>query len=320
MLAGGTNLLDLMEGGIGMPRQIVDITRIAELDAIELAPDGGARLGALVRTLDLSRHPAFAERFPSVAEALRSGPSAQLRNATTVGGNLLQRTRCLYFYDAARACNKRAAGAGCDASNSFGRLHAILGASPACIATNPSDLCVPLAALDAVVEIQGTDGARDVPLAAFHRQPGDAPEHDTVLEPGELVVAVRLPADAVRFAAHSRYVKFRDRSANATAIVSVAAALALAVDGTIAEARLAFGGVAHKPWRVRSAEALLAGRLPGDAVFADAAGHALRDTERIEQSRLKVDLARRSAVLTLALAAAGSIAAPPVPQDERPQD
>lgn len=312
VLAGGTNLLDLMEGGIGAPRQIVDITRIPELDRIELQPDGQTRIGALVRTTDLSGHPGFAERFPSVAEAVLGSPSTQLRDAATVGGNLLQRTRCLYFYDAARACNKREAGAGCDASLGFGRLHAILGANPACIATNPSDLCVPLAALGALVEIHGAGGRRDVALTALHRQPGDAPEHDTVLEPGELVVALRLPANAARFAAHSRYLKFRDRTNDGTASVSVAASLTLAPDGTIAEARLAFGGVAHKPWRVPQAEALLVGRTPSDAAFAEAADCALADADRPETGRPKVDLARRAAMRTLALAASG---AAPRPQD-----
>src|SRR5215468_929419 len=206
-LAAGTNLLDLMKGGISAPTRLVDVTHLPGLDRIEDLPDGSVRIGALVRNADLAYHGDFARRFPAIAEALLSGASGQLRNAASVGGNLLQRTRCGYFYDTASRCNKRAAGSGCDARGGDNRLHAILGWSESCIATHPSDFCVPLAAFDAVVEIEGKNGRREVALEALHRLPGDAPEHDSVLAPGELIVAVRLPTSARAFARHSRYLK-----------------------------------------------------------------------------------------------------------------
>src|ERR1700674_5115305 len=224
-LAAGTNLLDLMKGGITRPSRLVDVTRLPGLDRIENLPDGGMRIGTLVRNADLAHDPDFARSYPAVAEALLSGASAQLRNAATVGGNLLQRTRCAYFYDTASACNKRQPGAGCDARDGENRLHAVLGWSEACIATHPSDFCVPLVALDAVVEIEGRNGRREIPLDAFHRLPGDAPERESVLEPGEMIVAVRLPAAAAHFASHSRYLKVRERTSFAFAVVSAAAAL-----------------------------------------------------------------------------------------------
>ncbi len=252
-LAGGTNLLDLMKGGITQPRRLVDVNHLPGLDAIEQRADGSVRIGARVRNSDLAHDATFARRFPAVAEALLSGASAQLRNAATVGGNLLQRTRCAYFYDTASACNKRQPGAGCEARGGDTRLHAVLGYSDSCIATNPSDFCVPLVALDAMVEIAGKTGQREVPLEDFHRLPGDTPEHESVLEPGELIVAVRLPAEAAQFAAHARYLKVRERTSYAFAVVSAAAALRIE-SGTIAEARIALGGVALKPWRARAAE------------------------------------------------------------------
>src|ERR1700681_4002638 len=224
-LAAGTNLLDLMKGGITRPSRLVDISHLPGLDHIEDLADGGVRIGALVRNADLAHDSDFARRFPAVAEALLSGASAQLRNAATVGGNLLQRTRCPYFYDVASACNKRQPGAGCEARGGDTRLHAVLGWSESCIATNPSDFCVPLVALDAVVEIEGTVERREVPLESFHRLPGDSPERESVLEPGELIVAVRLPAEAAAFSAHARYLKVRERTSYAFAIVSAAAAL-----------------------------------------------------------------------------------------------
>jgi len=206
------------------------------------------RIGSRVRNADLAHDPAFARRFPAVAEALLSGASAQLRNAATVGGNLLQRTRCAYFYDIASACNKRQPGAGCEARGGDTRLHAVLGWSESCIATNPSDFCVPLVAFDAVVEIVGPNGQRDVLLESFHRLPGDTPERDSLLEPGELIVAVRLPAEAAAFSAHARYLKVRERTSYAFAVVSAAAALRIE-SGKIAEARIALGDVAMKAWR-----------------------------------------------------------------------
>jgi xanthine dehydrogenase YagS FAD-binding subunit len=226
-LAAGTNLLDLMKGGISRPTRLVDVNRLTGLDRIEHLPDGGVRIGALVRNADLAYDPAFAQRFPAVAEALLSGASAQLRNAATAGGNLLQRTRCPYFYDTASACNKRQPGSGCDALGGENRLHAVLGWSESCIATNPSDFCVPLAAFDAIVEIEGRGGRREVPVTEFHRLPGDAPQIETVLEPGDLIVALRLPAEAAGFAGNARYLKVRERTSYAFAVVSAAAALRL---------------------------------------------------------------------------------------------
>src|SRR4030088_1619186 len=265
-LASGTNLLDLMKAGIARPSRLVDITRLPGLARVERLADGGLRIGTLVRNADLAHDPDFATCYPAIAEALLSGASAQLRNAATVGGNLLQRTRCGYFYEVASACNKREPGAGCDAHGGDNRLHAVLGWSDACIATHPSDFCVPLVALDAVVEIEGKTGRREIPLETFHRLPGDAPERENVLEPGEMIVAVRLPAEAANFAAHARYLKVRERTSYAFAVVSAAAALRVE-DETIAEARVALGGVAMKPWRAREAELILAGARAGGALF-----------------------------------------------------
>ena len=304
-LAAGTNLLDLMKDGIVRPDRLVDVTRLPGLDRIEMQPDGSARIGALVRNADLAYHPAFSRRFPSVAEALLSGASAQLRNAATVGGNLLQRTRCPYFYDTASACNKRAPGTGCDAREGDNRLHAILGWSERCIATHPSDFCVPLAALGATVEIEGVAGRREIPLEALHRLPGDAPERDTTLEPGELIVAVKLPAAAAEFAPYTRYLKVRERTSYAFAVVSAAAALRLD-RGTITEARLALGGVAAKPWRAQEAEALLAGARADASVFRRAADAALAAATPSGENAFKIELARRVVARALELAAAGT--------------
>src|ERR1700736_1323167 len=219
-LAAGTNLLDLMKGGITRPSRLVDMSRLPGLDQIEELSDGSVRIGALVRNADLARDQTFARRFPAVAEALLSGASAQLRNAATVGGNLMQRTRCAYFYDPASACNKRHPGAGCGARGGENRLHAVLGWSESCIATHPSDFCVPLTALDAVVEIEGRGGRREVALEAFHLLPGDSPERESVLEPGDLIVAIRVPAEARAFSAHTRYLKVRERTSYAFAVAS----------------------------------------------------------------------------------------------------
>jgi xanthine dehydrogenase YagS FAD-binding subunit len=304
-LAAGTNLMDLMKGGITRPGQLVDISRLPGLDRIEQLSDGGVRIGALVRNADLAHDADFSRRFPAVAEALLSGASAQLRNAATAGGNLLQRTRCAYFYDTASACNKRDTGAGCDAMGGENRTHAILGWTEHCIATHPSDFCVPLAALDAVVEIAGPAGRRDVPLETFHLLPGTTPERETVLESGELITAVRLPPDAANFAANARYLKIRERTSYAFAVVSAAAALRLD-GGTIAEARIALGGVALKPWRARAAEAVLANVRPGSAAFRQAAEAALADARPSGANAFKIELARRIVVRALTLAAAGT--------------
>jgi xanthine dehydrogenase YagS FAD-binding subunit len=297
--------MDLMKGSVMRPRYLVDISRLPGLDRIEQLDDGGVRIGALVRNADLAYDTDFAQRFPAVAEALLSGASAQLRNVATVGGNLLQRTRCAYFYDTGSACNKRDPGAGCDAVGGENRLHAILGWSEHCIATNPSDFCVPLTALDAVVEVQGPAGQRDVPLDSFHLLPGFTPERETMLEPGELIIAVRLPPEAAGFAAHARYLKIRERTSYAFAVVSAAAALRLE-DGLIAEARIALGGVALKPWRSRTAEAALAGARPDQAAFHLAAQAALADAKPSGDNEFKIELGRRIIVRALTLAAAGT--------------
>jgi xanthine dehydrogenase YagS FAD-binding subunit len=304
-LAAGTNLLDLMKGGVSRPVRLVDITRVPELDRIDALPDGGLRIGALVRNSDLAHDPNFARRYPAIAEALLSGASGQLRNAATTAGNVMQRTRCPYFYDVAAACNKRDPGAGCDARGGETRLHAILGWSQHCVATHPSDFCVPLVALDAVVEIEGASGRREVPLETFHRLPGDTPDRETVLEPGELIVAVRLPPEAAAFAGHARYLKLRERSSYAFALVSAAAMLRL--DGErIAEARIALGGVALKPWRARAAERTLAGRACDGAAFQAAADAALDDARPCGDNAFKIALARRIIVRALTLAARGT--------------
>jgi xanthine dehydrogenase YagS FAD-binding subunit len=304
-LAAGTNLLDLMKGGVSAPTRLVDVTHLPGLDRIDNLPDGGVRIGALVRNADLAHDRDFARRFPAVAEALLSGASAQLRNAATVGGNLVQRTRCAYFYDPASACNKRHPGAGCDARGGDNRLHAILGWSERCIATHPSDFCVALTALDAVVEIEGKTGQREVPLELFHLLPDDKPDRETVLAPGEMIVAVRLPAEAARFAAHARYLKVRDRTSYAFALVSAAAALRLD-GGVIAEARLALGGVAAKPWRARKAEQLLRGTRADAVAFARAAEAALADAKPSGDNAFKIALARRVVTRAFTLAAAGT--------------
>jgi xanthine dehydrogenase YagS FAD-binding subunit len=304
-LAAGTNLLDLMKGNIARPERLVDVTHLQGLDRIERLPDGGMRIGALVRNSDLAYDGDFARAYPSVAEALLSGASAQLRNAATVGGNLMQRTRCAYFYDTASACNKRQPGSGCDAVGGENRLHAILGWSNACIATHPSDFCVPLVALDAVVEIEGGNGRREIALESLHRLPEATPDRDTVLEPGDLITAVRLPPEAQGFAAHSRYLKVRERTSYAFALVSAAAALRIE-QGTIRDARLALGGVAAKPWRAGEAETILVGAKPDAEAFRQASAAALAAAKPSGDSTYKIELARRVIVRALALAAAGT--------------
>jgi xanthine dehydrogenase YagS FAD-binding subunit len=303
-LAGGTNLLDLMKGGVSRPDRLIDVTRLPGLDRIEPLADGGVRIGALVRNADLAYDAVFAKRYPAVAEALLSGASAQLRNAATVGGNLLQRTRCAYFYDVASACNKREPGSGCDARHGENRLHAVLGWSDACMATHPSDFCVPLVALDAVVEIEGKSGRREVRLEDLHRLPGEEPERETVLEPGDLIVALKLPADARYFGGHARYLKVRERTSYAFAVVSAAACLRI-TQGKIAEARIALGGVAAKPWRAREAEKLLTG-VPDAENFRRAAEAALAEATPSGDNEFKIELARRIVWRVLPLAAAGT--------------
>jgi xanthine dehydrogenase YagS FAD-binding subunit len=304
-LAAGTNLLDLMKGGVSRPDRLVDVTHLPGLDRIEHLGDGGLRIGALVRNADLAHDGEFARTYPAVAEALLSGASAQLRNAATVGGNLLQRTRCAYFYDTASACNRRVPGSGCDAREGENRLHAVLGWSEGCIATHPSDFCVPLIALDAAVEIEGRSGRREVRLEDLYRLPGDAPERETMLEPGDLVVALKLPRAARDFAAHARYLKLRERTSYAFALVSAAACLRMERN-RIVEARIALGGVAAKPWRARGAEEILAGCLPDPTSFGRAADAALAGAEPSGDNAFKIELARRIIVRALTLAAAGT--------------
>jgi xanthine dehydrogenase YagS FAD-binding subunit len=304
-LAAGTNLLDLMKGGVSRPNRLVDVTHLPGLDRVERLADGSLRIGALVRNADLAHDADFAKSYPAVAEALLSGASAQLRNAATVGGNLVQRTRCAYFYDTASRCNKREPGSGCDARLGENRQHAVLGWSEACIATHPSDFCVPLAALDAVVEIEGKAGRRELALEDFHRLPGETPERESTLEPGDLIVAVRLPAAARDFAGHARYLKVRERTSYAFAVVSAAAALRLDA-GKIADARLALGGVAAKPWRARAAEKLLAGHTPDVTTFRRAAEAALADAKPSGDNAFKIELAQRVLVRALTLAVAGT--------------
>jgi xanthine dehydrogenase YagS FAD-binding subunit len=301
-IAGGTNLLDLMKEDVERPSRLIDISRLP-LRSVEETADGGLQIGALMPNSDLAYHPLIAQRYPMLASAILAGASAQLRNMASTGGNLLQRTRCCYFYDTATPCNKRSPGSGCSAIAGLNRMHAILGMSEACIATHPSDMCVALAALDATVHVIGPAGARAIAFADFHRLPDNTPQHDTNLRPDEMVTAIELPARG--FAANYTYLKIRDRLSYAFALVSVAAALELDGD-TIKEARLALGGVAHKPWRDPSAEAVLLGQSANEATFTGAADLLLRDAKGFEHNAFKIDLARRAIVRALTQAAAGT--------------
>ena len=301
-IAGGTNLIDLMKQDVERPSRLIDISRLP-LKSIEETADGGLQIGALVPNSDLAYHPLIAQRYPVLASAIQAGASAQLRNMASTGGNLLQRTRCYYFYDTATPCNKREPGSGCPAITGLNRMHAILGTSEDCIATHPSDMCVALAALDATVHVVGTTGTRAVAFSDFHRLPGKTPERDTNLQADELVTAVELPPRG--FATHYTYLKIRDRLSYAFALVSVAAALEMN-GNTIREARVALGGVAPKPWRDPSAEAVLRGQNADLSVFTRAANVLLRDTKGFEHNAFKIDLARRSIVRALMQAAAGT--------------
>ena len=301
-IAGGTNLIDLMKEDVERPTRLIDITRLP-LNSVEETADGGWRIGALVPNSDLAYHPLIAARYPMLASAILAGASAQLRNMASTGGNLLQRTRCYYFYDTATPCNKREPGSGCSAIAGLNRMHAILGTSEACIATHPSDMCVALAALDAKVHVTGPAEERAIAFYEFHRLPGDTPQRDTNLQPDEIVTAVELPARG--FAANYTYLKIRDRLSYAFALVSVAAALELEGDA-IKEARLALGGVAHKPWRDPAAEAALRGQTANQSTFARAADLLLRDAKGFEHNAFKVDLAHRAIVRALTQAAAGT--------------
>jgi xanthine dehydrogenase YagS FAD-binding subunit len=301
-IAGGTNLIDLMKEDVERPSRLIDISRLP-LKSVDETADGGLRIGALVPNSDLAYHPIIERRYPLLASAILAGASAQLRNMASTGGNLLQRTRCYYFYDTATPCNKRAPGSGCAARYGLNRMHAILGSSDACIATHPSDMCVALAALEAKVHVAGPSGERTIAFADFHRLPGDTPERDTNLRADEIVTAVELPARG--FAGHYSYLKIRDRLSYAFALVSVAAALELEHD-TIKEARLALGGVAHKPWRDGSVEAAMHGEPANRATFARAAEAMLHDARGFEHNAFKIELARRAIVRALSQAAAGT--------------
>ncbi|CRM06473.1 FAD-binding molybdopterin dehydrogenase [Pseudomonas sp. 2822-15] len=298
-IAGGTNLLDLMKENISRPEHLIDITGLA-LNGVEETADGGVMIGALVSNADLAWHPLIEARYPLLSQAILAGASPQLRNMASTGGNLLQRTRCYYFYDASVPCNKREPGSGCPARAGLNRIHAILGASEHCVATHPSDMCVALAALQARVHVEGRGGARVIEFADFHRLPGDTPERDNLLADDELITAIELPPD--RLANHSHYLKIRDRASYAFALVSVAAALELEGD-TIVDARLALGGVAHKPWRDRAVEAALIGQAVSRETFSQAADALLQDAEPLEHNRFKIKLARRAIIRALSDAA-----------------
>jgi xanthine dehydrogenase YagS FAD-binding subunit len=301
-IAGGTNLIDLMKQDVERPSRLIDISRLS-LRSVEETANGGLRIGALMPNADLAYHPLIAQRYPMLASSILAGASAQLRNMASTGGNLLQRTRCCYFYDTATPCNKRAPGSGCSAIAGLNRMHAILGASESCIATHPSDMCVALVALDATVHVAGPAGTRAIAFADFHRLPGDAPQRDTTLQDGEMVTAIELPERG--FSAHHTYLKIRDRLSYAFALVSVAVGLELEGD-TIADARLALGGVAHKPWRDPTAETALRGQSASQSTFARAADILLRDAKGYEHNKFKIDLARRAIVRALTQAAAGT--------------
>ncbi|MEC4020079.1 FAD binding domain-containing protein [Streptomyces sp. H27-D2] len=304
-LGGGTNLVDLMKLGAEAPGRLVDVSRLP-LAAVEETADGGLRIGATVRNSDLAAHPAVRARYPVLSQALLAGASGQLRNAATTGGNLLQRTRCLYFQDVAKPCNKREPGSGCPAREGVHRDLAVLGHSEHCVATHPSDLAVALAALDAVVQLHGPDGERAVPLVDFHRLPGGEPARDTVIAHGELVTAVLLPPAV---AARSAYRKARDRASYAFALASVAAVLDVR-GGMVHDVRLAFGGLAHKPWRARLAEDALCGLPATEESFARAADLELSAAEPLRDNAFKVPLARNLAVRVLA-DLAGPAGSPP---------
>ncbi|MEP7078316.1 MAG: xanthine dehydrogenase family protein subunit M [Chthoniobacterales bacterium] len=301
-LGGGTNLIDLMKMGVETPPQLIDINRLPLTQVEELPGGAGVRIGGLARNSDVALHELITSRYPVLSQALLAGASPQLRNQATTGGNLLQRTRCYYFYDPSfPACNKRNPGSGCGALDGFNRIHAILGQSERCIATNPSDMNVALAALDAVVRVSGAKGERTIPIGDFHRLPGETPNIDTNLQADELITAVDLPA--MPFAVRSHYLKVRDRASYAFALVSVAAVLDLE-GGTIRSARIALGGVAHKPWRAQKAEQALVGQKADEQTFRAAAEAELANAKAYKYNGFKIELAKRSIVRALSTVAA----------------
>jgi xanthine dehydrogenase YagS FAD-binding subunit len=301
-VAGGTNLIDLMKMEVERPTKVIDINRLP-LSQIENTPSGGLWIGALVRNSDLAYHPLVERHYPVLASAVLAGASQQLRNMASTGGNLLQRTRCAYFYDTVTPCNKREPGSGCSAMHGHNRMHAILGASDACIAVHPSDMGVALSILEAKVHVASASGDRVIEFADFHRLPGDNPQRDTNLNPGEIITGIELPPRG--FAKNYTYLKIRDRLSYAFALISVAVGLELD-GGVVAEARLALGGIAHKPWRDRQAEAALRGQPPSAESFSRAADILLRDAKGHEHNKFKIDLARRCIVRALTQASLGT--------------
>ncbi|MDQ6830919.1 MAG: xanthine dehydrogenase family protein subunit M [Gemmatimonadota bacterium] len=298
-VAGGTTLIDLMKLNVERPSKLVDITALP-LDEISELPGGGIRVGAMVRNSDMAHHELVRTRYPLLSQAILAGASPQLRNMATTGGNLLQRTRCYYFRDTAMPCNKREPGTGCSALHGINRIHAVLGTSDHCIATHPSDMAVALAALDAVVRVQGQSGERTIPVVAFHLLPGAHPEHETALQRGELITAVDLPP--LSFATRSIYIKVRDRASYAFALASAAVALDVQGD-TIRGARIALGGVGTKPWRSREAEHALVGKKNGSAAYQAAANAAIAGAVPRQHNAFKIDLAKRTLMRALARAA-----------------
>ncbi len=302
-LGGGTNLVDLMRETIENPDRLVDVSGLSA--QIEESPQGGVMIGAATRNTALAEHMLIRTRYPMLTRAIVSGASPQIRNMATVGGNVLQRTRCTYFFDNDGShCNKIKPGEGCDAIDGFNRYHAILGASPSCVATHPSDMCVALAALDAKVHLSSETGSRSLPIVDLHRLPGDRPDIETQLEPGELITCIELPP--LPMAERSTYRKVRDRASYAFALVSVAAAIDIK-DAAISDVRLAFGGVAHKPWRALRAEASLRGKPPVETVFNAALEEELAGAEPLSQNAFKIDLLKRTAVAVL-MELAGEVA------------
>ena len=294
-LGGGTNLVDLMKLGVTHPDVLIVVSHLP-FNRVEEHADGSVRIGAAVRNSDLAAERLIRSRYPVLSQALLAGASGQLRNLATTGGNVLQRTRCLYFQDVSKPCNKREPGSGCPARDGHHRELAILGTSDACIATHPSDMAVAMVALDATVHLLGPNGERILPLTDFFRLPGDEPQRDNVLEHGELITAFDLPA--LPFAVHSHYRKVRDRASYAFALVSIAAAIDVA-DGVIHDVRLAFGGVAHMPWRARKAEAMLRGKQASEDLFRQAADAELAEAKPLPENAFKVTLARNLLVRTL---------------------
>lgn len=297
-LAGGTNLIDLMKEDVERPDELVDITRVKFSQIKNM--NGGVSIGATAKNTDTANHPLIRQNYPLLTQAILAGASGQIRNMATNGGNLNQRTRCSYFYDTAMPCNKREPGTGCGALEGINRMHAIFGWSKECVAVMPSDMCVALVALDAVVKVQKTDGTeRSIPFAEYHRLPGDMPQKDNTLEHGELITSIEIPKN--NFAAKSYYLKVRDRASYAFALVSVAAALEMN-GNKIKDARVAMGGVAHKPWRASEAEKFLNGKEATEANFRAAAEAEMKQAKPLEYNKFKVELGKRAIVRALMMA------------------